>query len=81
MTDMNRTDAETLADVCIPNLDGFATAGELRTLATIYSLLAAYADHKASAMELRAKGDIEAALAFERCCEASYRKLPEWARW
>jgi hypothetical protein len=75
------TDNETLADVCIPNLDGFATAAELRTLATIYGRLAAYADLKASAMELRAKGDIEAALSFERTCETTYRKLPEWARW
>ena len=50
---------QSLADVCVPNLDGFATAQELRIVSNVFGLMAAYADHKARAMDMRAKGDIE----------------------
>jgi len=64
------------------NLDAFSIdPADLRQLAEVYGGLAAYADLKANAMELRLKGDIEAALSFERSCETTYRRLPQWARW
>jgi hypothetical protein len=64
------------------NLDCFSTdPADLRQLAEVYGRLAAFADLKANAMELRSRGDIEAALSFERACETTYRRLPGWARW
>ena len=57
------------------------STGELRVLSSVCSLYASYAESRARAQELRLAGDIEAALAFERCCDATYRKLPEWAKW
>lgn len=43
--------------------------------------LAGYASNKATAMTCRARGDIQAALCYERICETIYNDLPEWARW
>jgi hypothetical protein len=64
------------------NLDCFSVdPADLRQLAEVYGRLAAYADQKAHAMELRSKGDMEAALSFERACDATYQRLPAWARW
>jgi hypothetical protein len=40
-----------------------------------------YASNKATAMGLRAKGDIGGALAYERICDAIYEQIPEYARW
>jgi hypothetical protein len=63
------------------NLDGFFDRAELLKLARVYGYLAAYAEDKAKAMELRVAGDIEAALQYEKACERSYNKLPAWAKW
>ncbi len=68
------------ADFDVPNLDGYDPS-DLEEFSRVYSLLASYADHKAKAMTHRVNGDIEAALSFERCCDATYRHLPQWARW
>ena len=66
----------------VPNLDCLSNdPGDLLQAAAVYSLLAAYAEHKGRAMELRAMGDIEAALSFERRADASFKRLPEWAKW
>jgi hypothetical protein len=66
----------------VPNLDCLsADPGDLLHAAAVLSLLAAYAEHTGRAMELRAAGDVDAALSFERCAQASYRRLPQWARW
>jgi hypothetical protein len=66
----------------VPNLDGLSTdPGDLFAAALVFGRLAAYADHKGRAMELRAAGDIPAALSFERAAEAQYAKLPSWAKW
>ncbi len=55
------------------NLDGFSIdPSNLRQLAEVYGRLAAYADQKAAAMELRLKGDIEAACR-RRACETTNR--------
>jgi hypothetical protein len=43
--------------------------------------LAHYADTKASAMQHRSRGNIEAALLYEDLCERIYRRLPEHCRW
>lgn len=64
----------------VPNLDGLDVA-DLRRLEAVFGLLACYAGHKADGGSYRLAGDIEAALAAERCAESAFRKLPTWARW
>lgn len=63
------------------NLDGFSDRAELLCLARVYGRLACYAEDKAKAMELRAQGDIEAALSFEKAADRQYKLLPTWAQW
>lgn len=66
----------------VPNLDGLSVdAGDLLHAAAVFSLLACYAESKGRAMELRAMGDVEAAVSFERHADGAYKRLPEWARW
>ena len=66
----------------VPNLDGMSTEpGDLFAAALVFGRLAAYADHKGRAMELRAAGDIPAALSFEAAADRQYAKLPDWAKW
>lgn len=75
--------AEALRDAgcVIPNLDDMSPdPTDLRAASLVFGRLAAYADHKARAMELRLAGDIEAALAFEAAADTSYRAIPVWAR-
>jgi hypothetical protein len=62
------------------NLDGL-TPEELVEAATALSTLAAYAKTKARAMQDRASGEIDAALAQEEQCDRNYAKLPAWAKW
>jgi hypothetical protein len=40
-----------------------------------------YAANKATAMGLRAKGEIAEAVMYERICDDIYQQLPERARW
>lgn len=40
-----------------------------------------YAANKATAMQCRLRGDINAALMYEGICERIYNDLPEYARW
>ena len=40
-----------------------------------------YAANKATAMKLRADGNIPRALDYENICERIYSQLPEYARW
>ncbi len=63
------------------NLDGFATAKEVRELSKGLGLLASYARAKAKAMTNRAAGNVTSALILEGQCEFIYQKLPGWARW
>lgn len=68
------------------NLDGFAhdadgDSVELVALENVYGRLAAYIAAKRQAQKYRVSGDLEAALSFERCCEAHYARLPDWAKW
>lgn len=66
----------------VPNLDDLSIdPADLHKAAEMFGRLAAYADMKARAMELRTQGDVEAALCFERNCETTYKRLPAWARW
>ena len=66
----------------VPNLDGLSVdPADYFAAAEVFGRLAAYADVKGRAMQLRAAGDVEAARAFERTAEATYRRLPEWAQW
>ena len=65
-----------------PKLDCLSTEpADYLVAADVLSLWSAYAFAKGRAMRLRAEGDVEAALAFERNADATYRKLPVWARW
>jgi hypothetical protein len=43
--------------------------------------LANYASNKATAMQCRLRGDVQAATIYERICDDIYGRLPEWARW
>jgi hypothetical protein len=47
----------------------------------VFKDLGSYASNKATAMGLRADGQIERAQEYERICERIYQNLPEWARW
>ena len=62
------------------NLDGL-TPEELVEAAAALSTLAAYARTKARAMQDRASGEIDAALAQEEQCERYYHTLPDFAKW
>lgn len=48
---------------------------------TATSGLGNYAANKATAMECRFRGDIQAAFVYETICESIYSGLPEYARW
>lgn len=66
----------------VPNLDGLSTdPKDLFEASNVLSRLACIAEYKGKAMELRAKGDIEAAESFERSADYQYKRLPEWAKW
>lgn len=69
-----------IADFTAVNLD-CCSVQELAALSRVFSLLAAYSESRMRAMQHRLGGDIEAALSFERNGDATYRKLPEWAKW
>jgi hypothetical protein len=43
--------------------------------------VANYASNKATAMQCRMRGDMQAAGIYERICERIYEDLPEFARW
>jgi hypothetical protein len=88
---MTRTEANNLRSIVdvapvdgleLPNLDGLSTdPADLEIASRVFGLFAAYADALARAKELRAKGDVEAALSFERSADATYKRMPLWARW
>ena len=40
-----------------------------------------YAANKATAMKLRAEGNVATAMVYEAICERLYKQLPEFARW
>ena len=78
------------------NLDDIGSDPEdFERASHVLSLLAAYADSKARAARWRtgtgtasggkahgpAKPDIECAISAEKCAEATYRRVPIWARW
>ncbi len=64
----------------VPNLDGL-NDDELREVDRTYTALAIITDAMIRARALRLKGDIDAALSFERFADARIKKLPQWARW
>jgi hypothetical protein len=64
----------------VPNLDD-QDADDLAELETTFNRLAAYSGYMAIAKRLRAKGDIECALSYEKCADRQYRLLPAWAKW
>ena len=66
-----------------PNLDSLSVSpAAMDEASRVLSLLASYAAAKAQAMRHRLETkDIEAALSFEKNCDATYQRLPEWARW
>lgn len=82
-----------MANVTVSNLAEFwstfnpdcSTPDELRAFALAIlntaREIAAYADNKAVAMECRLRGDIPAALVYEKICDDIYARLPEFARW
>lgn len=63
------------------NLDGFADEEDTREASRVLSLLSSYANNRAQAMKMRAAGDIQAAQSWERAADATYQRLPQWARW
>jgi hypothetical protein len=64
------------------NIDCFSVDHkDLEALSHVFSLYASYAHSKACAMKFRHKGDIEAAVAFEKNADHTYKQLPVWARW
>lgn len=66
----------------VPNLDTCTTRPtDLEDISRVYSILAAYAEHKAKGMRHRLNGDIECAISFEKAAQTQYRLLPKWARW
>lgn len=66
----------------IPNLDGLSVSPlDYQDAEIIFARLAAYCGHMKDAMRKRLAGDVEAALASERCADAQYQQLPGWARW
>jgi hypothetical protein len=78
-----REQAEELAELSlkgVPNLDCLPEGDYLPTK-TALDLLADYCFNKRAAMNLRASGRIEQALAYERDCDQIYGRLPEWAKW
>lgn len=56
----------------------FPTGGKGTRIAT--GDLAAYAANAATARSCRLRGDIRAALIYERICDNIYSDLPDWAR-
>jgi hypothetical protein len=56
-------------------------APELFALELVFARLAAICGHKKTAVSMRLKGDIEAALASERCADHQYQQLPAAFRW
>lgn len=57
------------------------SAEELQELADVLGRYAAYVEAMANARKHRLAGDIEAAQAFERNAGATYKRLPEDAKW
>ena len=75
MTHISGFEPINLDDCCTDHADMFALSDAL-------AQLAAYAGHKAAAMKMRgADGEMEVALAHERCCDDLYKRLPAWAKW
>lgn len=64
----------------VPNLDAME-ADELIALEKVFYRLGAVAGYMALARRARLAGDIEQAQGYDRCADAQYRKLPDWARW
>ncbi len=64
----------------VPNLDGVDDR-DRQALEWVFGRLAAYCDAKGRACKMRLKGDIEAAVSFERHCDQLHAELPKWARW
>ena len=54
---------------------------DLAALDKVLTALAVITDAVIRARALRRKGDIEAALSWERLMDSRYRQLPDWARW
>lgn len=62
--------------------DAEALVGDRRRgFTTISGSLAGYASNKATAITCRLRGDVNAALVYERICEVIYEKLPSDLRW
>lgn len=56
-------------------------SGKPKNYVKVTQTLANYASNKATAMACRERGDIQAALIYEKICNNIYTDLPEWARW
>ncbi len=62
--------------------DAEALVGDRRPgFTTISGSLAGYASNKATAMRCRERGDIQAALVYEKICELIHEKLPADLVW
>ena len=57
----------------------FPTGGKDTKRAT--ADLACYASNKATAIDCRIRGDINAALMYEQICDRIYSRLPAFAKW
>lgn len=57
----------------------FGCAGDGTKIAA--KAAANYASNKATAIQCRARGDIQAALIYEGICDKIYATLPDFARW
>jgi hypothetical protein len=56
-------------------------AGKVKGYVSAAETLGAYASNKATAMACRKRGDIQAALIYEKTCDMIYDDLPVYARW
>lgn len=62
--------------------DAEALVGDRRPgFTTISGSLAGYASNKATAMRCRERGEVQAALVYEKICETIYGELPSDVRW
>ncbi len=61
--------------------DAFALVGGGPNYTNWAARLGGYAANKATAMSCRKRGDIQAALIYEKICDLIYDKLPDALRW
>ncbi len=58
-----------------------ALVGKRKGYTTLCGDLAGYASNRATAMQCRLRGDIQAALIYESICDRIYSELPSDLRW